>query len=127
MGIVSGTVVFYSNLPFLLKLMNLLVFIPCILIQLENILNKTIMIKNIYLLPNNQIQILTVKNKNEILDLVTLKDARNDQRFPQKNEFNYELFIIFTSSNNKKLYHINKKGIYNKELLEYIINGNKLL
>jgi hypothetical protein len=128
MGLVSSSVVLFTTVPWALKFLNIVVFVPCFLIQLDYLLGNIKFIKAIKLLPNNQIEILDIKDKSEVMNISDLKNAKDDARFPQRDKFNYSLFYIFTNSKNNYLYHVNRDAIIpNQELFEQIVNGKKLI
>jgi hypothetical protein len=127
MGLISGSVILFTSVSWALKLLNSVIFIPCCLIQLDNLLGDIVFIKTIHLLPNDQIEITDMEGKSEIIDLKDIQNSKDDVRFPQRKNFNYQLFDIFTSLKTRKLYHLHKDAeILNTQLLNFIINGKKI-
>jgi hypothetical protein len=128
MGFISGSVIVFTSVPWFLKFINLIVFVPCVLIQVDHLLGSVVIIKTIHLLPNNQIEITDANGKIEIVDISNIKNAKDDERFPQRNNFNYVLFDIFTNAKTNRVYHLSKDSVVlNKDLIDNILEGKKLI
>jgi hypothetical protein len=130
-GLITGTTIFFTQLPLYFKVINSFVFIPCLMVQIELLIGNTRFIKTIKLIQSKgeetKLELWSMWGKKEVLEIRDLMKASQDQRVKQSEKLNNEIFIIFTNKNNRALYHVPRDGLfYDENIFHNIIEGRTL-
>ena len=126
--IVTGSFSIIFNPPIILKILNYFILSASLLVQFENLVGQTVFIRSMDLIDNGEkLSITTHKGKTKVLLTKNLKKAINDNRVYNSKNLNHEFFLIFTSSENKIVYHIPRMGLFtNENFLDELLDGKAI-
>ena len=123
---VIGSVLLFSNLNMLVKCINLIFFIPCLLISIDGLKAYSVFVKQIYLTSKNSLDVVTVNNKCMNICIEDIVSAK-DNKYTQLGNIYCQSFHVFCIKNTKKIFYVAKsKSVLNEDLFNDIIKGNRI-
>ena len=127
-GIVSGSVLFISNLGLFFKIPNFLFFCPCLFIIMDNLLKWNVFIKQIKLISPTEVELIDMSKRITKCNVSDIMKAIDDPNKKNVESLNHVLFYIIKIKNKRGYYNLPRDcTLLDETLFEDIITGNKLI